>query len=144
MPDKDREQEGSDFSYMEELSRAYREALTRRIRPRESELPEEKRDLLGAMQREIVVIALSAVREEKREERREIALMIRESAEECLAALSQGTDIEEGTPPPSLARAVLLANRSLNLLVRHAREESKLTMLVLSELSCLYALAAIN
>ena len=145
MPDKDRENENaSDFGYMEELSRAYREALTRRITARESVLSEEKRELLGAMQREIRAIAEVTMREDRREDRRELALMICESAEECLDLLSPSEEAKENTPPFGLSRAVLLGNRSLNLLVRHAREENKLTMLVLSELSCLYALAAIN
>ena len=144
MPEKDRESErADDFGYMEELSRAYREALTRRITSRESSISEEKRDLLGTIQREILYIAESTAREERGEARRELALMIRESAEECLRALSIEAKGESATLP-SLSRAVLLANRALNLLIRHAREESKLTTFVLSELSALYALAAIN
>ena len=70
--------------------------------------------------------------------------MIAESAEECLRLIGKKGESEETSPAPTLPRAVLLANRSFNLLIRHTREQSPLTSLILSELSALYALAAIN
>lgn len=146
MSEEDKKKEVvDDFGYMEELSRAYRDALTKRIAPRPV-LPEEKKEAISAMQREIKETAERAFRSETREERRELALMIKESAEEALELLGEsGVPISEKVPAArALARAVMLANRSLNLLVRHAKEQSPLLSLILSELSALYALAAIN
>ena len=145
MADEEKENASEDnFGYMEQLARAYREALTKRLTGRPS-LSDEKKGLLAAMQREIKGIAWRVYQAEKREERRELSLMVTESAEECLRLLEEeGGEGAEVRPAPLLARAVLLANRCLNLLIRHARETSLLTTLVMSELSALYALAAIN
>ena len=146
MEKDDEEKEAySDFGYMEELSRAYREALAKRI-VRASELPDEKKEAIAAMQREIKEIGERVLHGEVREERRELSLMIKESAEEMLNVLgkSEGTPAETVPAERALARAVMLANRSLNLLVRHAKEQSQLLNLIFSELSALYALAAIN
>ena len=132
------------FGYMEELARAYRETLTKRLTGQPA-LEGEKRDALAAMQRELREIAKRAYKAEKREERRELSLMIAESAEECLRLLGTPNETPVGdSPAPTLPRAVVIANRSLNILIRHTREGSLLTNLVLSELSALYALAAIN
>lgn len=148
---KKKQEQTESFSYMEELSKAYKEAFAKRLAGRAPCLNEEKRELLIKMQLEIsraagkLALALSS------EEKKELARMIKESAEETLRALAY--DEEEtffadpiNPLPPSLllSRAVLLANRSLNLLVRHTRFDETPIFLVLSELSALYALAAIN
>ena len=148
-PKRTKEEEG--FGYMEELSKAYREAFSKRLASKKDILSEEKRALLTSMQGEISLaggkIAL-AVREE---EKKELARMLKESAEECLGVLA-GEEEPRFLPDPYaakplsflLARATLLANRALNLLVRHGTCDDKLFRLITSELSALYAIAALN
>ena len=146
MDEKEKTSEtSSDFGYMEQLSKAYEAAFSERRKA--SDLPEEKRELLLKMQHEIALTAKSAALSFGDPAKKELALMVKESAEEILAALSSDElpSSQSGAMPESaLSRAVLLANRSLNLLLRHNRCIRSETMLVLSELSALYALAAIR
>ena len=77
--------------------------------------------------------------------------MLKESAEETLGAIGF-TEEPDFSPDPTrgmtvpalLSRATLLANRCLNLLIRHGEGETRLFYLIISELSVLYAFAAIN
>ena len=85
------------------------------------------------------------------ESKKELARMVKESAEETLRALSYDDEEtfaadpnEQPTPSALCCRAVLLCNRCLNLTVRHTACDWKLFCLLSSELSALYALAAIN
>lgn len=133
----------SDLGYMEELSRAYAAALKRRLeRSTLPSLPEEKVALLLSLQREIWSAAASLLPYCKSEERRELTLLLRESAEECITLCAGETPKEVGNT--TLSRAVLAANRALNLLIRHRDGQDRLLYLILSELSALYALAAIG
>lgn len=145
MPEKD------EFEYMEQLSKAYREAFAKRLIKKQSAFPEEKRAALSKMQAEEHRLAGMIAGGLSTEESRELAEMIKESASECLALLSfdENTVLpipDLSTPHPArlLSRAVILANRCLNLLTRHTEGEPRLIFLILSELSALYALAAIN
>ena len=139
------------FDYMEDLSKAYEESFAKRLRSKRDPLPEEKRDLLARMQLEVRRVASRLASVLPSEEKKELARMIEESAEETLQALRY--DEKEVYPSDpfvtlpivlALSRAVLLANRCLNLLVRHREAEERIAHLLLSELSALYALAAIN
>ena len=142
---KDQEAQ-NDFGYMEELSKAYEATFAKRL-ARPYGLEEEKRELIAAMQSEIKCAAERAYASARSEESKELLLMLRESAEECLHVLSLEEMSKSKTNVPDgalLSHALILANRSYNLLLRHTRECSPLTMLILSELSALYALAAIR
>ena len=135
--------------YMEELSKAYREAFRKRLASTAHSLPEEKRAALGEMQSELSRTAGKIALLSPSGEKKELACMLKESAEEILSLLeteiSFTADPEE-TPPLSamLTRATMLANRCLNLTVRHTRSNERIVHLLLSELSALYAFAAIN
>ena len=148
---EDQNKTGNNFEYMEELSKAYREAFAKRLIQRQTTLPEEKRDAICKMQTELTHIVEVLSRTMHSEIRKELAAMARESAEEFLRLLSDGK--EQVRTPGSmpnlpltavLPRATLLANRSLNLLVRHSEPPDRMIFLILSELSALYALAAIS
>lgn len=149
---EEKENERKDpFSYMEKLSQAYEEAFSKRLKKVSPPFSPEKRELLVKMQCEISRIAGKLAVATGQEEKKELARMIKESAEESLRALRYDEEEPFGTDdlamlPPALlsARAVLLANRSLNLVVRHTTCDAKLFPLLCSELSALYALAAIN
>ena len=139
------------FEYMEELSKAYREAFAKRIAEHKPELSEEKRNALTAMQWELARGAALLRRAFPTSEKQELAAMLKESAEECLRLLGytesevfSAADLTSLPLAAILTRAVMLANRSLNFAVRHAGASSQLQILILSELSVLYALAAIN
>ena len=137
----------SDFGYMDELSRAYEAAFAKRLK--KNELSNEKRELLFKMQTELISVAEEVREKEGSEERKELALMLFESARECARLYGEESaginEKKEGVPRAVLlARAVLLCNRSLNLLLRHEDGKEKGVLLILSELSALYALAAIN
>ena len=149
----DRQENGCDkneFGYMEELSRAYAEAFQKRIAGKNRALPEEKRDAVARLQGEISRTAGRITMLSSDERKKELARMVKESAEEVLRAL----DVQEvafhadplQTPPFSalLSQATLHANRCLNLLVRHTEADERVTFLILSELSALYGIAAIN
>ena len=135
----------SDFGYMEELSKAYEAALAKRLtRP---SLPEEKRAAVASMQREISEAAERVYPSAQSEEKKELLTMLKESAHECLTLLEAENLPSVPSRVPDaflLSRAVILANRTLNLLVRHTKETSPLVFIILSELSALYALAAIR
>ncbi len=140
---------GNPFAYMEELSKAYHEAFLKRVAKRTFPLQEEKRAALCSFQGEIARLADAALPALENEYKKELALMAKESAEECLRLLGKEGDERVAEPKPAalpllLSRAVLLANRSLNVLVRHAEADDKTAFLILSELSALYAIAAIN
>ena len=139
------------LAYMEELSVAYQRAFAERLAKSRCPLSEEKRAAILEMQLELSRAAGKLALAFGEESKKELARMIKESAEETLRALSY--DEEEAfaadplaPPSPSalLCRAVLLGNRCLNLLVRHAACDMKLFCLISSELSALYALAAIH
>lgn len=139
-----------DFSYMEALSKAYEEAFAKRLK-RSLRLSEEKRDLVVEMQREIDGLLALLSRTMHSDVRKELASMIRESSSEILHLISEdGTDAATASAPSNLPltallpRATLLANRSLNLLIRHGENTDRIVLLILSELSALYALAAIS
>ncbi|HCU56184.1 MAG TPA: hypothetical protein DIC18_02480 [Clostridiales bacterium] len=138
------------FAYMEELSKAYTAAFAKRIKNSACPLSEEKKQLLLELQSEIARIATKVTASCRTEEQKELSSMIKESAEEAIGYIweKQPERPEEETPflPAALllSRAVILANRSLNLLIRHTMYDEKLFALFLSELSALYALAAIR
>ena len=143
--------EDKDLGYMEELSKAYREAFAKRLSCHGKELSEEKRNAILRMQTELSRIAGKLAIAFHAEEKKELARMIKESAEETLRVLCY--DEEETfsadpiTPlPPAvlLSRAVMLTNRCLNLILRHTTCDERLFQLILSEISALYAIAAIN
>ena len=148
-PKKTNEEE--DFGYMVELSKAYQEAFSKRIAGKKNPLSEEKRALLATMQGELSRTGGKVALALREEEKKELARMLKESAEEFLRALAWEEE-PDFTPDPYvlkplpflLARATLLANRSLNLLIRHGECDDKLFRLVTSELSALYAIAALN
>jgi len=139
------EESGKEYDYMEELSKAYAAAFANRLE-RHPDLPEEQRDLLAKMQHEIYRLGESISNTTSRAENKELALLLRESAKECMRLFHADERTTQPMPLPShlwLPRAVLLANRSLNLL-RHLEGNSHAITLILSELSALYALAAIG
>lgn len=149
--EKDAETKTEDtFGYMEQLSKAYKEAFAKRIARKDAIVPEEKRDAIINMQEEIAACAAeigAAVPPVKKE----FVAMIKESAEEVLHLLSKGektllTQEKAASRPLSylLTQCVILANRSLNLLTRHTENADRIVFVILSELSALYALAAIN
>ena len=137
------------FEYMEALSKAYEEAFAKRLK-KPSRLPEEKRDLIVKMQWEIDGLLALLCRAMHSDARKELGSMIRESATEVLRLLSAENAEDNARTLPNLPltallpRATLLANRSLNLLIRHGDTAEQMTFLILSELSALYALAAIS
>ena len=144
---EDRREEN--FDYMEKLSEAYASAFAKRIAETAPPIPEEKRDLLVKMQREIAQISEAILPACKGEERKELTLMIRESAEEILTLFGAEREAAKrpyASLPPALLlpRGVLLANRSLNAIIRHSKTDQRLLPLLLSELSAFYALAAIS
>ena len=141
----------STFGYMEELSKAYREAFAKRLAQRKPVLPEEKRDAIARMQADLSVVADFARRKTNTNEQKELLSMVGESAQEVLRLLcieqtqfSPSKDVSSFPVSALLMRGVMLGNRSLNLLVRHGEADGQLAFLILSELSALYALAAIN
>ena len=153
MPEKSQsfKQESVAPDYMEELSAAYREAFAKRLAKKPNELSEEKRGAIVKMQLELSRTAGKLALAFRIEEKKELARMIKESAEETLRALAYDEEetfaADPVTPEPPallLTRAVMLGNRCLNLLVRHNECNERLFYLVSSELSALYALAAIN
>ena len=143
MAEEEKSREGSeDLGYMEELSRAYEAAFRKRI-ARSIPLSEEKRALLLSQQADLYRTAEALSRSFHSTERKEISLFLKESAEECISLL-KGEFPVPLAPPLSLPQAVLSANRSLNLLVRHREGSDRAVSLVLSELSALYALASMG
>jgi len=142
--------EESGFDYMEGLSKAYEAAFQKRLRGRERTLSDEKSAAIGTMQGEISRTAGRIAVLSADDAKKELARMIKESAEEILRLLDkQEVDFSADptdSPPISalLSRATLLANRCLNLLVRHGEADERLFYLTMSELSALYAIAAIN
>lgn len=139
------------LEYMEELSRAYREAFRKRLEKGDVTLSPEKREGIARMQWEIARIAERLRRFLDGEEKKELCQTIGESAEEILTYLRyREEDALPTTRLPAeranemLIRCVLLANRSLTLLLRHTRADERLVFLVLSETSALYALASIR
>ena len=139
------------LAYMEELSKAYEEAFAKRLTVKRNRLPEEKRNAIGEMQAEISRIAGKIALLSTVDEKKELARMVKESAEETLRAIEYEAEpaftADPTTPTPPallLARATLLSNRCLNLTVRHTDFDAKVAFLLLSELSALYAFAAIN
>lgn len=151
MSDTERETpETGENGYMEELSKAYAEAFRKRLAGKSRSLSEEKRTAIGEMQSELSRAAGRIALGMADSEKKELARMLKESAEEMLSLLETDEIAfvadPERTPPLSatLVHATMLANRSLNLLIRHTQADERLMFLVLSELSALYALAAIN
>ena len=143
--------ETKDLGYMEELSKAYREAFAKRLSARRKELSEEARGAIMRMQADLSRIAGKLALSFRAEEKKELARMIKESAEETLRALVYdeeerfAADPADPLPPAVLfSRAVILANRCLNLILRHKECDERLFQLILSEISALYAIAAIN
>ncbi len=139
------------FDYMEALSKAYGEAFSKRLRKTDADLSEEKRAALVKMQLDLSRSGGRLAVIFAQEEKKELSRMIKESAEESLRYLRYDeeevfeTDPFASLPPAAiLSHAVLLANRSLNLLIRHTLSDEKPVRLVLSELSAIYALAALN
>ena len=152
MTEKDREKEqGRDpFGYMEELSEAYREAFAKRL-AKSKPLADEKRDFVIKAQLDLSRTAGKLAVAFTRQEKKELARMMKESAEEILRVLAYDEEeifaVGPLVDPPVellLSRAVLLANRSLNACVRHAECDLKLFSLITSELSAIYALAALS
>ena len=144
--EKQKGAEDSPFGYMEELSKAYQEAFTERLARQKFPLPEEKKGLIGRMQEEISRTAGRIAIGFREETKKELARMVKESAEETLRAIEYDEEPDFTTDPTErstlselLSRAVLLANRSLNLLVRHTRPNEKAAFLILSELSASYS-----
>ena len=150
MDRKDKISEENGFGYMEELSAAYAKAFRKRLAGKTRVLSEEKRAAIAEMQSEISRAAGRIAILSADEEKRELARMIKESAEETLRLLESDEIAFTADPTrmPSLSallsRATLLANRCLNLLVRHAEADERIALQILSELSALYAIAAIN
>lgn len=149
MSEKENKESTNPFAYMEELSKAYREAFLKRLAKAQNPLSEEKCAALCSFQQEIAGLAEAAASTFDDLQKKELAAMAKESAEECLRLLGKKeekrtTEQKAGTVSNLLSRAVLLANRSLNLVVRHAEFDDKTAFLILSELSALYAIAAIN
>lgn len=137
------EEPTSDFSYMAKLSEAYKRAFAER---KPFALDEEKRLYIAKMQRETAEIARTLAGYFEREEKKELALMLQKSASDAVLLLGECEACAEDTARPAaslLTRAVLLANRSLNAL-SEAKAAGKLYHCVLSEISALYALAAIG
>ena len=136
---------------MEELSEAYQAAFAKRLAIGQSSLSEEKRTAIIRMQLELSRTAGKLALAFRSEEKKELARMIKESAEETLRALHYDEEevfsADPITPlPPAvlLARAVMHANRSLNLLLRHKEADQRIFDLILSELSAIYAIAAMG
>ena len=151
MEKEEKNSQDNPFGYMEELSKAYKQAFAERIAGKKRLLSEEKRSAIAEMQGEISRAAgrIAVLSSENR--KKELARMVKESAEETLRALDFDREpifAADALPGPSagvlLSRATLLANRCLNLLVRHTETEPRTIFLILSELSALYAFAAIN
>ena len=139
------------LDYMEELSEAYKAAFARRLAKGQSSLSEEKRRAIVRMQLELSRAAGKLALAFRSEEKKELARMIKESAEEALRAVNYDEEevfsADPITPlPPAvlLTRAVMCANRSLNLLLRHRETDQKIFDLILSEISAIYAIAAIG
>ncbi|MBQ7712353.1 MAG: hypothetical protein IJT69_00905 [Clostridia bacterium] len=135
--------------YMEELSKAYAEAFRKRLAGNTRILPEEKRVAIAEMQRELSRTAGKLALLSPTNEKKELARMLKESAEETLSLLeTEESFVADPAKAASLSalltRATMLGNRCLNLLVRHTRSDERLVHLILSELSVLYAFAAIN
>ena len=137
------QEQTSDFSYMTKLSEAYKRAFAER---KPFALDKEKRLYLARMQRETEEIAKTLANYFEREEKKELALMLQKSANDAAMLLGECEAYEGEAEPPAtslLTRAVLLANRSLNALADE-RSCGKLYHCILSEISALYALAAIG
>ena len=141
----------NDFGYMEELSKAYAEAFAGRLAGKNRSLSEEKRAAIAKMQAEISRDAGRIAVASREEEKKELARILKESAEEVLRVIGCDEEpnfVRDPVPMPSIAallsRATLLANRCLNLLLRHREAEARPVFLILSELSALYAFAAIS
>lgn len=135
-------EEETDFSYLAKLSEAYKEAQEER---RKARFPEEKRAYLCKMQAELVEIGRFLLHYFERAEKKELATMLLESAEQVFHAVSEKGDPTErfaieAANDALLTRAVLLANRSLRLI---GAGQCDLFRGISSEISALYALAAI-
>ena len=142
-------EEKTDFGYMNDLLKAYEETLAKKKAKRE--LSEEKKNYVASAEKRVKEICAAVAERAPLAEVKELSLMAKESAEQCLRAIGETEDEESRTrdyanyPLPSLlARCVLLANRALNTLVRNGRGCEKEITLILSQLSALYAIAAIR
>ena len=135
------EETKTDFSYLARLARAYAEEEKARKRVRMSE---EKRSYLIEMQRGLLSIARRFSEYFERAEKKELAAILCKNAGDALAdlgAAAEETPIKEGTPLRD--EAILLANRSLNMLEGGA-VNADLFRYILSEISALYALTVID
>ncbi len=135
-------EEETDFSYLAKLSQAYKEAQEER---RKTRFPEEKRTYLYAMQAELIEIGRFLLHYFERAEKKELATMLLESAEQVFHAIREEGDKDESfrieeANDALLTRAVLLANRSLRLI---GAGQCDLFRRISAEISALYALAAI-
>lgn len=142
-------EEPADFGYMNELLKAYNESL--RKKKAQNELSDEKKAYIASAERRVKEIASSIAARAPLAEIKELAFMAKESAEGCLNVIGEEDPSEEkprdyaNFPLPALlSRAVLLANRALNALVRNGRGNDRAISLILSQLSALYAIAAIR
>ena len=142
-------EEKADFDYMNDLLKAYNETLA--AKRANMGLPDEKKAYVASAERMVkemcsVIAAGSSTAEVK-----ELALMAKESAEQCLSAIGAEEQKEDAPYDHSrfpisalLTRCVLLSNRALNALVRSGTGNERAVMPVLSALSALYAIAAIR
>lgn len=142
------EEESSDFGYMNDLLKAYHETLAEK-KAKESALTSERKERVGESQKEIRSICKELLTRGAEAERKELVLTAKESAEECLGALSIDLEEKENryaryATSKLLSRCVLLCNRDLNLLIRHGIKSSRLIFLILSELSAFFSIAAIK
>ena len=133
-------EEESDFSYLAKLSEAYKSA---RREKQALELNEEKKERLADMQRELVRIGRSLLSYYEREEKKELAVFLMKNAQAVLRSVGEEEAAEETETTPSFSRAVLLANRSLDL-IHTAKGCGELSHMILAETSALLALATIG
>lgn len=142
-------EEKSDFGYMNEMLKAYRESLA--AKRAEKELSEEKKTFVASAERRVKQLCAAIAGRAALSEIKELAFMAKESADRFLKEIGETEDRESSArefgdyPLPSLlSRCVLLANRALNAFVRHGKGNEKAITLLLSQLSALYAIAAIS
>ncbi|MCR4726568.1 MAG: hypothetical protein K5753_05055 [Clostridia bacterium] len=142
-------EEKTDFGYMNEMLKAYRESLA--TRKAERELSEEKKAYVGSAECRVKELCAAIAGRARIPEIKELALMAKESAERCLKEIGEAERAETGErafgdyPLPSLlSRCVLLLNRALNALVRNGSGNEKAITLLFSQLSALYAIATIS
>ena len=144
-----REEEPTDFGYMDTLLKAYGESMAKR--KEKQALSEEKRAFVASAERRVKEICASLAARASVAEIKELSLMAKESAEQCLTLIGEDEKIEDTARdyaryPASdlLSRCVLLTNRALNVLVRGENGNDRAIRLLFSQISALYAIAAIR